>query len=353
MIPVWGLAALLWAPEIQQPHDEPPTLALAWSAADLCPSRAALIDRIRAQGVDAALGEWIPERHDRATLAVAITIVSSGGAWQAELELVDADGRASRSFAASDCDALADAVALIVAVTLDPVAVSSAIEARTSPPSTSEQPTDPEPASAKPEPIEPTPERPLVEPLAETGDLGISLNGDADPFTWPANLRVGVSIGAGGGYGPTRTGYGSLGGRIALLGPAWRVELGGRWSIPRQLALEGVAGSFDAWMVEGRGCWVPTPGPIELPLCPGLELGSVRARGQPPTPDPTSTSFFWIAPTLSQGLSWAPVERFAIGPELALIVPLTRGRFVAGSTEIDRLATIGVRAQLILELRLP
>lgn len=348
MILGWGLALLAWAPvEIQQPHDESPTLALAWSAADVCPSRDELLDRIRAQGV--VIGEWIPDHHDQAGLGVTIAIAPEREVWHVDLELVDEDGRAQRSFVASDCEALTDAVALIVAVTLDPLAVTRAMEALTV---REPEPVEPEPI--EPEPTEPEPsEPPLLGPLAESGEPGIVLSAEDDSIVWPANLQVGISILGGGGYGPTRSGHGLIGGRVALLGPAWRVELGGRWATPRRLAVEGAAGSFDAWMVEGRGCWVPKPGPVELPLCVGVEMGSVRGRGLPPTPDPTSTRFWWVAPVLSQGLTWAPVERFAIGPEVALVVPLTRGRFVAGTTEIDRLAAIGVRGLLILELRLP
>ncbi|MFV8755449.1 hypothetical protein ACNOYE_33285 [Nannocystaceae bacterium ST9] len=352
-----GLATLLaWAPvEIQQPHDEPPSLALAWSASEACPTREGLLDRLRAQGVGAALGEWIPAAHDQAGLAVTIAIEPEREGWRAELELVDADGRAQRSFSADDCDALADAVALIVAVTLDPVAVTLAHEARRSEPS--REPASDEPAPVEPAPVEPASaeDRPLLGPLAEPGEpsIGIDVNDEDDRFDWPADVRVGLSLAGGGSYGPTRTGYGSLGGRLALFGRAWRVELGGRWATPRRIAIAGAAGSFDAWMVEARGCWVARPGPIELPLCPGIELGLVRGRGRSPTPDPSSSRFFWIAPTLGLGLTWAPIERLAIGPELALVVPLTRGRFVAGTAEIDRLAAVGVRALLNLELRLP
>jgi hypothetical protein len=165
---------------------------------------------------------------------------------------------------------------------------------------------------------------------------------------------VGLSVHAGGGWGPIQTGHAALGGRVALFGPRWRAELGGRWSLPRLIAVEAAAGSFDAWVIEGRGCFVPTAArTLEFPLCPGLELGSVRGRGRPPTTDATSRSFLSVAPGLSQGLVWAPVERFAIGVELGLVVPLTRGVFVVGPTQLQQLALIGARALLTLELRLP
>lgn len=351
MIVAWGLLALLAAPvEVQHAHDEPPTLALRWSAIAPCPTREQLLATIAAQGL--TLGEWVPEVHDHARLSARIDVAPAGAVWRAELELVDADGRAQRSFEASSCDALADAVALIVAVTLDPVAVTQALARRDTAIVDSpvpEQPPQPEP--------EPPARLPLGPAPSNDDDEGIQLVLDADDVAPPRRarprLRVGVSLHGGASYGPTPRAFGLLGGRAALLGEAWRVELGARWVAPRRVVDTGAAASLDAWMVELRGCGVPKPGPIELPICLGLEAGLVRGRGLDPVPDPTRASFAWLAPSLSVGLRWAPVERFAFGPELVLVVPLTRGSFVAGSLEVDRLATIGGRALLELELRLP
>jgi hypothetical protein len=60
----------------------------------------------------------------------------------------------------------------------------------------------------------------------------------------------------------------------------------------------------------------------------------------------------WLAPSLSQGLTWAVVPRFAIGIELGLLAPLTRGRFAVGGTPIEQLAVFGVRGLASLELRI-
>ena len=146
---------------------------------------------------------------------------------------------------------------------------------------------------------------------------------------------------------------GQFGGRAALLGPRWRAELGGRWTTPRRLEVNGAAGVFDAWVIEARGCFVPTARTLEFPLCPGVELGSVRGRGVTPTSDADERSFLWVAPGLSQALSWVPVERFAIGLELGLVVPLTRGDFVVAESTIASMALVGGRALLNLELRIP
>jgi hypothetical protein len=151
---------------------------------------------------------------------------------------------------------------------------------------------------------------------------------------------------------PTAGPHGSVGGRVSVLGERWRVDVASRGSIPRRETRTSAVGSFDAWAIEARGCFVPIAGPIELPLCPGLELGSVRGRGLAPTPNPTTSRFLWVAPSLSQGLAWAPVPRLALGIELGLVVPLTRGRFAVGGAEIEQLSVFGVRGLASVELRI-
>jgi hypothetical protein len=247
---------------------------------------------------------------------------------------------------------LADAVALIVAVTLDPVAVTQTLARREA--ALVEPEPEPEPM---PEPLpDATAERERgLAPRDDDGGITLVLDDDADdgPRAARARLRGAVSLHGGASYGPSAHAFGLVGGRTALLGRGWRVELGARWIAPRRLGTSEAPARLDAWMVELRGCGVPTPGPIELPICVGFEAGAVRGRGLEPLPDPTVARFAWLAPTLSVGLRWAPVERVAFGPELALVVPLTRGTFVAGTLEVERLAAIGGRALLELEVRLP
>jgi hypothetical protein len=343
--------------EVQRPHDEAPTLALSWSTAGAaaCPEREIVIEAIGDSGLREQLGEWVPQQHPQARLAVEVAITVEGDRWRADMLLIDADGRAQRQFEARSCQALADATALIVAVTLDPMAVSASLSAARTATAADPAP-EPEP-TPEPEPVpvpEPTPE-PKPEPDdVDRGTLGVSSSGagDGEVAAWRELLHVGLSIHGGGGYGPTASAHGLVGGRIGLLGERWRVDVGARWFPPQVTSTSTATGSFDAWTIEARGCWVPIAGPVELPLCPGFELGSVRGRGQTPTPNPTNSSFLWLAPSLSQGLAWAPVRRFAIGVELGVAVPLTRGRFTVGGETIEQLAAFGVRGLASVELRI-
>jgi hypothetical protein len=341
--------------EVQRPHDgEVPILALSWSTggAAACPEREQVIQAIANSGLRDQLGTWVPSQHAQALLRVDVELGIEGDRWRADMILIDADGRAHRQFEARSCQALADATALIIAVTLDPIAASSSIAAGTA----SAESTEPQ-AEPTPDPV-PTPTpilepEPALEPDDDFNrlDLSSSNAGDGEPVAL-GRLAVGISIHGGGGYGPTAGPHGSVGGRVGLLGDRWRVDVAGRWSTPRRETLVSATGSFDAWALEARGCWVPVAGPVELPLCPGFELGSVRGRGLAPTPNATTSRFLWLAPSLSQGLAWAPVPRVAIGIELGLLVPLTRGRFAVGGTEIEQLAVIGVRGLASVELRI-
>jgi hypothetical protein len=345
--------------EVQRPHDEVPTLALSWSTAGAaaCPEREQVIEAIADSGLRKRLGDWVPQQHAQARLTVEVEMTVDGDRWHADMILIDADGRVRRQFEASSCQALADATALIVAVTLDPMAVSASLSAARTAASSPTPTPEPDPVPPpEPEPtIEPEPAPdPTPEPDDDSGTLGVSSSGagDGELASWPDRLHVGLSIHGGGGYGPTAGPHGSVGGRVGLIGDRWRIDAAGRWSTPRRERLAGATGSFDAWAIEARGCWVPVAGPVELPLCPGFELGSVRGRGLAPTPNATTSSFLWLAPSLSQGLAWAPVPRFAIGVELGLVVPLTRGRFAVGDAPIEQLAVFGVRGLASLELRI-
>jgi hypothetical protein len=342
--------------EVQRPHeDEVPNLALSWSTggAAACPERQQVIEAIADSGLREQLGTWVPSQHAQALLVVEVELTVERDVWRADMILIDADGRAHRQFEARSCQALADATALIIAVTLDPIAAATALAAEAAAAQTLEPAPLPEPV---PDPVPaPTPIlEPPLEPDDDTTTLGVSWSdaGDDEPAAWSSRVRVGLSLHGGGGYGPTAGPHGSVGGRVSVLGERWRVDVASRGSIPRRETRTSAVGSFDAWAIEARGCFVPIAGPIELPLCPGLELGSVRGRGLAPTPNPTTSRFLWVAPSLSQGLAWAPVPRLALGIELGLVVPLTRGRFAVGGAEIEQLSVFGVRGLASVELRI-
>jgi hypothetical protein len=171
--------------EVQRPHeDEVPNLALSWSTggAAACPERQQVIEAIADSGLREQLGTWVPSQHAQALLVVEVELTVERDVWRADMILIDADGRAHRQFEARSCQALADATALIIAVTLDPIAAATALAAEAAAAQTLEPAPLPEPV---PDPVPaPTPIlEPPLEPDDDTTTLGVSWSdaGDDEP----------------------------------------------------------------------------------------------------------------------------------------------------------------------------
>jgi hypothetical protein len=333
---------LMIGPPIQRPSEAVP---LRWDAPLECPDAAALRERVH------ALVPGLLEQPDAASSRVEVDVSAAAESYAASVVVRNSDGETRRSFAAADCETVTDAAALVIAVALDPVGVVVGLS----------EPVSSEPLGPAPMPAEPSvPDEPPVErelPI-ETETEPIELpptNGRASERVADErrrNLGVGVRVLGGGGYGPTNTPYATIGGTLALLGPRWRVELGGLWAIPRVVRLDaGFGGRFDSWAVIGRGCFAPKVRRLELPSCGGVELGSVRGRGLEELPISGRASFLWIAVAVGQGLWFSPIERVAIGLELDLAVPLNRGVFGIETNEIQRIAAVTVRGLAGVELR--
>jgi hypothetical protein len=329
---------LMIGPPIQRPSEGVP---LRWEAPLECPDAAALRERVH------VLVPGLLERPDAAGSRVDVDVSAADESYAASVVVRNSDGETRRNFAASDCETVTDAAALVVAVALDPIGVVVGLS----------EPVSSEPVSSMP--IEPSvPDEPAVErelPVeAEPIELPPADGRASDRVAneRPRNLGVGVRVLGGGGYGPTNTPYATIGGTLALLGPRWRVELGGLWAIPRVVRLDaGFGGRFDSWAVIGRGCFAPKLRRLELPSCGGVELGSVRGRGLEELPISGRASFLWIAVAVGQGLWFSPIERVAIGLELDLAVPLNRGVFGIETNEIQRIAAVTVRGLAGVELR--
>ncbi|MBL9101915.1 MAG: hypothetical protein JNL82_13210 [Myxococcales bacterium] len=119
-----------------------PSIALDWQAPRECPDaasvRAMTLDLLRRQPSDA-----VPPPVD-----VRVVVARSGDRWRATLSLRSSLGRVDRKLGAGGCPPLARAVALLVAVHLDPTAVSRRLAPLLDPPAPPVLP--PEPSAAAP-----------------------------------------------------------------------------------------------------------------------------------------------------------------------------------------------------------
>jgi hypothetical protein len=352
------LFAALWAgppapgsdaprPDVQRPSQ----LQLEWSAPAGCPN----IDDLRTRLRDRLPTVEQPLSPGVAPLEVTASILQASGGFEARIELRNRQGAGERTLSSRDCSLLTDAIVLVIAVTLDPVttaAHSPQREAKIPEPPDDEPPADPRPAD-----LADPPESDATPPSDPAGDRGISTGDDTDAATSstfrPSRPQLGLRILGGGGFGPTNTGYASLAGSFALIGHRWRVAIDGRWAVRRSVARNGgVGGQFDAWLVGAVGCYVPGRAQLELPVCAGVEAGQVRGQGNPTLPVIDRAAFSHVALRLAPGVAWVPIDRLAIGLDLELAAPLTRGEFVVDAIVVQRVVPVAVRAMLGIEIRL-
>ena len=322
-------------------------LSLAWDAPAGCPN----IEQLRAR-----IAEFAPGVLDDPTIAgvrVDGRIEAFPGRFEATIRVENQDGASVRRFGAADCELVADASALVIAVALAPVESASTMRER--PPT--QTPAEPvEPAAQPDESQAPEPEEQPAEQSQEQGSppaLVISLGPEQGERAESPLVRVGLRAFGGAAYGPTDTGYGVLGGGLALFSNRWRVELAGSWSPPRVVRRGDLGGTFEGWTIAARGCFVPSWRRLEFPLCPGLEFGRVHGRGLDELPVVREASFPWIALGLAQGLWFVPHERLALGVDAQLVVPLRGGAFVVEDRQVQRLVPVGIRALVGVEVRLP
>lgn len=217
---------------------------------------------------------------------VVVTASGAGDEWHAALSITGAT-ELNREVTAESCETLADAVAIVTVVALDPFALARSVE--------------PLPAPAKGVAPTPVPRRPptaaVVTPTPRSRvrpHAALRLELGASAFSLP---QVGAQL----GIAP-----------IVVLRRA-RFELPVRWRAPSDRAApEGVTVRMQQVTLGPRGCWVPTRGAIGLLVCGGLDAGLIAARGRGAALAKQRTAVQpWLAVTGAIGASWRVNRRFA------------------------------------------
>jgi hypothetical protein len=336
----------------------PSQVQLEWTVSPGCPN----VDDLRARLRDRLPTVEQPLSPGAVPLEVSASILSAAQGFEAHIELRNGESTDERRLSSRDCSLLTDAIVLVIAVALDPVTMaaheSQRREARgqaSAPTTPRERPRDEVPADQLTDgPAESSPIEPIPESAPAAGELGVSLGSSDDATSIAFPLQVGLRALAGGGFGPTNSGFASLAGSVALIGARWRVVIDGRWVVRRSVVRDGGAGGrFDAWLVGAVGCYVPGPAKLELPVCAGVEAGQVRGEGVPTLAVIDRAAIPHVALRLAPGITWVPIERLAIGFDLELAAPLTRGEFVVDAIVVQRVVPAAVRGMLGIEIRLP
>ncbi|MDC0723460.1 hypothetical protein [Nannocystis bainbridge] len=301
-----ALAPLLGAAQVPAPSED----ALQWRAPAGCPERAEVLGAVARR-----LGRPLTAEE----AAVEATVVRGERGFTLRLRLTAGERGETREVSDPSCAALADVVALLVAAAVEPARVPApASEA------------EPEVASEpRPEPVveavtaEPLDDRfaPIAEP--EPARETVSSDRSKRPGGF-VRLHGGGELGA----APRITGAVGLAG--GLLWPRWRVEVQGLFVAPRG-EVRDVAGfqvEVRAGLFAGavHGCGRLGRGPVEVPLCVGLEAGAMRgeARG---LATGRAAAQGWLAGVLGAGLAWHAGARWSVWGALQLALSPVHPQF--------------------------
>jgi len=300
--------------------------------------------------------------------ATATVTTTDDGRFHLDLRLEGEVG-GERVLESTDCQELADAAVLIVALTVDPEAVqprategsakdlappvrandeaASAIwiPDPDAPPATEAGDT----RSAAAQVVEPTP----VVSAVERREASMP-----EPRKRPLwHFAIRVSGGVGWSVLPEAVATGEFNLAAFISGRLWQVELGFAYWIPRVVESSGnsaVGGRLQAWAFEPRGCVVPGRIPIEIPVCVGLELGAIHGRGVGELNADSSMSP-WIAASLGSGIVWRPRRnpRWGLWLRGEVLPAITRATFGTPQSGIlFRQPAVGGRIDAGFEVRL-
>ena len=107
------------------------------------------------------------------------------------------------------------------------------------------------------------------------------------------------------------------------------------------------------WTAIARGCWTPRVGPLELPVCGGLEAGASQGRAVG-VPERDTVASPFVAAVAGVGLAWPFARRFALWVEVDGWVGLTQPAFtIEGLEPLFTTRRGGVDGVVGLEVRFP
>ena len=324
--------------------------SLVWQAPAECPSEASVRDAVALLlGTGAAPPASVSAR--------ALVQRTSSDHWIVQLTTVREGARGERVVEATSCPSLANATALIVALTIDPERVADHTPAGAPSSSASAAPVPAAAAST----VAPLPSAlasgaPAAPPAASSALAPVPAATSEPRFQGPAPRSVqapdeGASV-------PRRfalllEGVGDVGtlprvsdgiaASLALTFDSLRFEAFGSHLFAQAAHLappsSSVGSNVDLWAGGLRGCYLPSGGTLAIGACAGLEVGLLDGNGfgslRSPyqTFTPSSGGSFWIAPVAGGRLAWRIAPYFSLVIDLGFAIPLHRDVFEIG---IDR-----------------
>lgn len=309
MSPLWFASLIALAPRAARAD-----LHISWRAPQGCPSEGNVREAtLRTSGAGSE------DRGDR--IEAEITVDRLDDRWTATIHTKRAGVSAEeRKLEATSCQGLADATAVIVAMTL--VSPATFLSFRANP---ARDTVSAEPASPVSTPVPSVTRSPA--PSSRMAAAGVAIVGGvgALPST-AAGGRVHL------GWTPGR-------GRIELAGTYFGAQ-------SKTTGTSGAGASLGLMTVGARGCWAVARTAVEVSPCAGADLQIVRASG------------FGAETNYDRGAAWITagaggLVRVPISPGFSLradaeaAAPLSRPRFVVdGDGAIHKPAVLGARAAI-------
>lgn len=327
-------------------------VALGWESSGPCPGPELVRERLHGY----LAGSAGTTSGDHVTANVVVASTESG--LKATLELTTAWGASHRDLEASRCEDIADAVALVIATTLDPL-----LDLRAAHRPHDLTTTPAEPTAADDDGSDPgTAAQPRV-PASAPALPASSISPPAPASTRASRRRPpkrtvamigGFAAGVGGGLRPRAGAIVEV-----TLGMKWRwlrVLAIGSHGFARERTLSQVpegAITLRMWSAGAMGCGVPAFSRLEIPACVGVEGGAIIGEGVGlATTDEASRP--WIGVAARTGLHLRVAPRLALALDLHGIGVALRPRFhVVGVGPVFTAAPVAGRALLGLQVQLP
>lgn len=333
------------APDAPGPEAEPEA-AVDWKAPDGCP---------RGHTVQERLLRLAPSTDRDVHGRARVVEVDEG--FELRLEVQQGAQTSERVVRDRSCDALAELVALTLAIARDPSAIHRVAELDAAPtPETSSEPPAEDPPGP-PGPPGPGPGPAVTElPPPEVADVGVS---DRPPTSarscaarhWPAPVRqrlpcVSGAVLAGVVVGPLRRPGALVGGELAVMWPSVVVRAGAH-HVFAHASEPIVGGGFvsvrGVIATANLGLRVALGRRFEVSPSVGVDAGGLRARGRG-FADQRSRLVPFVASNIA-GDAAVVFGRFAFGARAALVVPWTRIIYESDQEIIvSSTASLGVRA---------
>ncbi len=250
---------------------------------------------------------------------------------RASIVLTTPHGQSTRALEAAGCPALLEAVALLIAIHVDPLEGMVEPEPEPEdplPPEDPESPVDPEPSELEdPGPAETGP-RPAPSRDERAQPIETRPPPTPPPLVEPWGAHARLEVGLQGGTLPR------VGPELVLAGGARRgwlhLEALARYAPPLRRRLAGAPDrsfvTFQAWAIGARACGRPRARTLSFPLCTGVDVGSMHGvtRGLPAT---QRAARALVAIPASGGVAWSVGARWSFWTRVEAAATVLRPRF--------------------------